>query len=126
MSKCRYPSEPHSPDCLLRDAPHQAPQWESVTFGLDRLSVPGGWLYRQSRQTGERSYVTEAMTFVPAPSVREQELVEALRDCVEIVDAAGLQNLTRGVQLGPTVWFVKATERFDHARVVLGIADEVR
>lgn len=45
---------------------------------------------------------------------------EALRDLVEIIDKAGLHNLSRGVELGPTVWFVKASDRVAYARHVIG------
>lgn len=45
---------------------------------------------------------------------------EALRDLVEIIDRAGLHNLSRGVELGQTVWYVKASDRITYARHVIG------
>ena len=43
-------------------------------------------------------------------------LIEAAGDAVEIIDKAGLLHLSNGVQLGQTVWYVKATECFDRLR----------
>lgn len=37
-------------------------------------------------------------------------LLAALQQTWEVIDAAGLSALTRGVELGPAVWFVKASE----------------
>lgn len=37
------------------------------------------------------------------------EMLAALRGLRHVIEAAGLHNLTRGVELGPTVWFVKAS-----------------
>ena len=37
-------------------------------------------------------------------------LMEALKATWRVIDAAGLHNLTNGVQLGQTVWFVKASD----------------
>ena len=48
----------------------------------------------------------------------------ALLNLVKVIDAAGLQNLSNGVQLGPTVWFVKASESVDAAKRLLGIVSE--
>lgn len=36
------------------------------------------------------------------------DLLAALKETWEVLDAAGLINLTNGVQLGQTVWYVKA------------------
>lgn len=47
------------------------------------------------------------------------ELREALLRLVEVIDAAGLNNLSNGVQLGQTSWFVKASDRVEYARSVL-------
>jgi hypothetical protein len=48
------------------------------------------------------------------------ETREALADLVKVIDAAGLYNLSTGVQLGPTVWYVKASDALERARAVLG------
>lgn len=45
---------------------------------------------------------------------------EALRDLVAIIDAAGLHNLSNGVQLGRTSWYVKAGDRMAYARRFIG------
>ena len=39
-----------------------------------------------------------------------EDLYFALKRTWEVIDAAGLLNLTRGVQLGQTSWYVKATD----------------
>lgn len=43
-------------------------------------------------------------------------LLAALTGLVEIIDKAGLLNLSHGVQLGPTSWYMKACDRLDAAR----------
>lgn len=62
----------------------------------------------------------------PAEFMDEQEaaleLLPALSGLVEIIDAAGLLNLSNGVQLGPTSWYVKAHDRLECARTVLAKA----
>ncbi|MFN3169265.1 MAG: hypothetical protein ACE37E_01070 [Hyphomicrobiales bacterium] len=50
------------------------------------------------------------------------ELVDALQGIIGIVEKAGLLNLSRGVQLGQTSWYVKATDRLDYGRIVLSKA----
>jgi hypothetical protein len=52
-------------------------------------------------------------------SAGSDELRRALSHLVEVIDAAGLLNLSNGVQLGPTVWYVKASEAMDIARAAL-------
>jgi hypothetical protein len=52
------------------------------------------------------------------------ELLHALREAVKIIDAAGLLNLSNGVQLGQTSWYVKATDRFEYAKSILDRFDE--
>jgi hypothetical protein len=48
---------------------------------------------------------------------------EALDGLLRVIDAAGLQNLTNGVQLGPTVWYVKASDAMNYARAALAKID---
>jgi len=43
---------------------------------------------------------------------------------VAVIEAAGLGNLVNGVQLGPTVWYVKTSDAMNAARVALS-ADPV-
>lgn len=47
---------------------------------------------------------------------RAESLNSAIIGLLDVIDAAGLKNLVNGVQLGPTVWFVKASEAIDIAR----------
>jgi len=44
---------------------------------------------------------------------------EALEGLLSVIDAAGLINLSNGVQLGQTVWYVKASEAVEYAREAL-------
>ncbi len=46
-------------------------------------------------------------------------LIEVLTALVSVIDAAGLLNLSNGVQLGPTSWYVKASDVLDSARAAL-------
>lgn len=48
----------------------------------------------------------------------EQEnarLREALEHLTSVITAAGVMNLSRGVQLGQTAWYCKATAAMEHA-----------
>lgn len=47
------------------------------------------------------------------------ELLEALNDLVKIIESAGVANLTRGVELGQTVWFVKMSDGLEYANKVI-------
>lgn len=47
------------------------------------------------------------------------KLSDALSGLIEIIQSAGLINLCNGVQLGPTVWFVKASESMNYAEAIL-------
>jgi hypothetical protein len=53
------------------------------------------------------------------PEARQEGLREALAGLMHVIDAAGLHNLSRGVQLGPISWFVKASDACDTARAAL-------
>jgi hypothetical protein len=50
------------------------------------------------------------------------DLFMALRRLVNVIDAAGLLNLANGVQLGPTVWYVKASDAREAALKALAAA----
>lgn len=54
-----------------------------------------------------------------ATSAEAERMAEALDGLVEIIDKAGLLNLSNGVQLGPTVWYVRASDRLEVARAAL-------
>lgn len=47
------------------------------------------------------------------------ELQEALQGLVSVIEAAGLSNLSNGVELGPTVWYVKASDAMAFAKETL-------
>ena len=43
----------------------------------------------------------------------------ALQQLVDVIEAAGLDKLSCGVELGQTVWFVKASDAMQFAKTVL-------
>lgn len=49
-------------------------------------------------------------------------LLAALQQTWAVIDAAGISALTRSVELGPTVWFVKASEAREAALVAIAEA----
>ncbi len=51
------------------------------------------------------------------------DLYGALTHLVKVIEAAGLLNLSNGVQLGPTVWYVKACDAIDYARRAIAKAE---
>jgi FtsZ-binding cell division protein ZapB len=57
-------------------------------------------------------------------AMENKMLRDALESLVEIIDKAGLSNLSNGVQLGQTSWYVKASDRLDTARTALGANHE--
>ena len=48
------------------------------------------------------------------------ELTGALEQLISVIEAAGLLNLSHGVQLGSTVWYVKASDALNYAKQVTG------
>lgn len=44
------------------------------------------------------------------------ELSDALKGLISVIDAAGLDHLSNGVQLGRTVWYVKASDALNAAK----------
>jgi hypothetical protein len=52
------------------------------------------------------------------------ELLAALKQVIGVIDAAGLHNLSNGVQLGQTVWYVKASDAKDAARAAIERAEK--
>lgn len=72
--------------------------------------------------------IAECRDWETAEEVRRKlaahdDLLAALKGLVGIIDSAGLQNLTNGVELGPTVWFVKASEAMEFARDAIAKAE---
>lgn len=66
----------------------------------------------------------EAAGLLPIQKLRKQNetLIAALEGLVQILDSAGLLNLSNGVQLGQTSWYVKASDRLEAARAALTAA----
>ena len=65
-----------------------------------------------------RNPVIPLYTAPPEPAVNA-ELLEALTNLVKIIESDGVANLTRGVELGQTVWFVKASDGLEYANAVI-------
>lgn len=49
-------------------------------------------------------------------------MLHSLRELVQVLESAGLLNLSRGVQLGQTVWYVKASDALDQANSTISKA----
>ncbi|NWF45425.1 hypothetical protein F3K02_09215 [Hydrogenophaga sp. D2P1] len=64
----------------------------------------------------------EAKAEVARLSAINAELLEALKDLTGVITAAGLSNLSRGVQLGPTVWYVKASDAMESSLAAIAKA----
>jgi hypothetical protein len=77
-----------------------------------RAEVRGAWNRRASANPDVSAYIASL-------AAERDELREALAALVDVISAAGLYNLSRGVELGPTVWFVKASDCMDAARKAL-------
>ena len=56
-------------------------------------------------------------------TLQSQEQIKLLREALaelwRVIDIAGLHNLSNGVQLGQTSWFVKASDAVEQARQAL-------
>lgn len=57
------------------------------------------------------------------PQTVNAELLPALKGLLGVIDAAGLLNLSNGVQLGQTSWYVKASAQLEWARDVIAKAE---
>jgi hypothetical protein len=114
------------PKSLRDSAPRRSPSfgpWRLDAEGMGLiLDVDGNAIQTAGPHCQEdadyRGYAN-ATLIAAAPELRH-----ALREAVQIIDAAGLINLSNGVQLGQTSWFVKASDRFDYARDLLQRIDE--
>lgn len=53
-----------------------------------------------------------------------EEALEAMREMLAVIGSAGLSNLANGVQLGPTVWYVKASDAIACTNSAIASAEE--
>ena len=53
-----------------------------------------------------------------------RELRGSLAELVQIIEKAGLNNLSNGVQLGQTAWYVKANYAMERANAALNSGQE--
>lgn len=62
-------------------------RWVSVGAGLDRIKVPGGWLYRVNLWTvgldGFERLTSQSMAFVPAKPPKAQRAAKTRRKKVD-------------------------------------------
>lgn len=65
-----------------------------------------------------REYAEELLDILQ----QRNELITALDDLVNIIEKAGLMNLSNGVELGQASWYVKANDRLEYAKSVLNTA----
>jgi hypothetical protein len=81
---------------------------------------------RQAREQAEQERDQRGSGWANRFLLSEAEcarLRDALTGLVAIIDMAGLLNLSNGVQLGPTSWYVKASDRLESARAALASQD---
>lgn len=93
--------------------------WE-VHYGHDVTGYPCYFIHGVSgeeKRNGDR-LEANARLIATAP-----ELYVRLANLIEIVDRAGLLNLSNGVQLGQTSWYAKASDRLDAARAAIAKAE---
>ena len=100
---------------------------EAKRMGFKNSSRTWGWVECKGCGAGVVSYNNDRDP-VAAWNTRaansHDRLIEALEGLVTVIDAAGLYNLSTGVQLGGTVWYVKATDALDEARALLAQVKE--
>lgn len=66
-----------------------------------------------------RALLSQLQANLEAREAVTADLLEALKGLTDVIEAAGLMNLVRGVPLGPTSWFVKASDRMAAARAAI-------
>ena len=130
-ARCKKADNLHSPDGIC---PPQEPKaqeaWMTVTNIHIRKSEDGTWICFKSKD-GQAAFSIGNMfpdgavrRHVIAQWAEEQmeraaiapdvtALVEATEHLRSVIDAAGVENLSRGVELGPTVWYVKMQAALD-------------
>jgi hypothetical protein len=101
---------------------------ESQRVVRPQPTINGNYAHVVAR-TGHQMYVDPDIhsACLPASIYRDNDridsVISALRNLVEVIEAAGLLNLSNGVQLGPTVWYVKASDAIDYAKRALSEVD---
>lgn len=86
-----------------------------VTFGHMKY----GFIDRRDRAIPDS---WKPLYTTPPEPVVNAELLAALTNLVKIIESAGVANLTRGVELGQTVWFVKASDGLEYANEAIAKA----
>lgn len=82
----------------------------------DLEACPGGGLFHLADHANQLAIEHYRLSAINA------ELLEALKDLTGVITAAGLSNLSRGVQLGPTVWYVKASDAMESSLAAIAKA----
>jgi hypothetical protein len=101
-----------SGDEIARDA-----DWTWVLYGAKAQPVAVVVARTEAELTERGALIVRAVNaFDP--------LVSALEGLVEIIDAAGVHNIMRGVPLGSVSWAVKTNDRLDAARAALSLAKD--
>jgi hypothetical protein len=86
------------------------------TEDVERLAEIGEGVMRLSVLADDNRVERDRLSAINA------ELLEALETLMGVIISAGLSNLSRGVQLGPTVWYVKASDAMDSAKAAIAKA----
>lgn len=98
------------------DMPAPSVAASPVAAPLVRLGEHNGGDYDMRHQV---HVAAPQPTQQPTERALLEQALEALADMLGVIDAAGLLNLSNGVQLGPTVWYVKASDATDYARATI-------
>lgn len=110
-------------------------QWfKDVPRGAKLYTVPADQSARIAELESQRDALqAEAQIAASVAKTNEDALRatlkqarEALEETWRILDAAGLLNLSNGVQLGPTVWYVKAIDAQALSRAAISAIDKVQ
>lgn len=103
--------------------PLPEPAWLKMPDGEsfdDDTATKWAW-FAHGYDTGMEPFFSadQMRAYAEAASAGRSELLEALKELAGVMDAAGLLNLANGVQLGQTVWYVKATDAMNLARSLI-------
>jgi hypothetical protein len=88
-------------------------------LALDEPDTGSMWSAWQAARNRPGAMSSDTRAYISSLVAERDELRQALAGLVDVISAAGLYNLSRGVVLGPTVWYVKASAAIDAARKAL-------
>lgn len=109
---------------MRTDAEHDA--WDKKYGAKSRAANPEATAMAKAIETAERRGFEWALAVMQWQYGRENTdkraqgfVLDKLKCLVNIIDAAGLLNLSRGVELGNTSWYIKASDALTCARAAI-------